>query len=74
MQHEQRATVREEQLHEVAMSRRRVDRLRDEVVHQVQSVRRRKALHADLRLELRGGVQNELASVARERSHAVDLA
>ena len=74
MQHEQRATVREEQLHEVARSRRRVDRLRDEVVRQVRSVHRREALHADLRLELRGGVQNELARVARERSHAVDLA
>eukprot|EP00972_Heterocapsa_arctica_P083946 12367452-Heterocapsa_arctica.AAC.1 len=69
VQHEPLAIVHEEQLHEVARSRRGVDarrvhRLRDEVVRQVRSAHRRKALHADLRLELRGGVQNELAHVA----------
>eukprot|EP00972_Heterocapsa_arctica_P032776 4826070-Heterocapsa_arctica.AAC.1 len=34
MQHEQRATIREEQFHEVARSRRRIHRLRNEVVRQ----------------------------------------
>eukprot|EP00972_Heterocapsa_arctica_P043434 6411349-Heterocapsa_arctica.AAC.1 len=64
MQHEQRATVREEQLHEVARSCRRIHRLRDKVVRQVRSVPGREALRADLRLELCGGVQDELARFA----------
>eukprot|EP00972_Heterocapsa_arctica_P075891 11193208-Heterocapsa_arctica.AAC.1 len=56
------------------MNSRSIHRLWDEVLRQVRSAHRRKALNADLRLELCGGVDKELAHLARERSQAVDLA
>eukprot|EP00972_Heterocapsa_arctica_P089942 13269637-Heterocapsa_arctica.AAC.1 len=48
------------------MNARLVHRHRDEVLLQVWAARRSKALDAKLRLELRGGIQEELAHLARE--------
>eukprot|EP00972_Heterocapsa_arctica_P003435 512209-Heterocapsa_arctica.AAC.1 len=53
------------------MEARRVHRLRDEVLRPVRSAHRRKTLYADLRLKLRGSVQEELPYLARKVCHAV---